>query len=624
MPFTEAQQQAIDHQDGPCLVLAVPGAGKTTVILARLRRLIEAGVSPRAIASLTFSRRQALDMKARYVARFGATDGLTFSTIHAFCYRILRQEAARRHRPLQLIENSDAYNKYRIVRTLYRDLTHRAMRDEDLDAFFQIDSYLKNALISYEDYRKQTGISLAHFPELQRAYRAFKNSHGLIDYDDMLWETLTLLDRDVALRTRLQTQFAYFQIDEAQDTSRLQWQLIRLFAAPQHNLFIVADDDQAIYSFRGADPELLLAFRSAYPNAKTIVMQDNYRSTRNIVRLSAGLIGKNRRRYAKVPSTQTKSSEKTRVVLVRSLEQEMEKLVAELQGDLSRGDVAILYRNNLTCFALADALERAHIPFDTQTDPFALRHHPIVRDIEDFFALAQDPTDVDAFSRIYYKLNSYLKRDFLQAIRADDPNESVWDRLLALPGTQNTFYREKIEALDHQFHTLLRLKPEQAIDTIEHLMGYGDYLNEHARRKAKSARADQRVLETCRFIAKATPQFDAFFARLDALAQHLMLAQQSETPLTLSTIHRAKGLEYETVWMVDLIQTEFPNMNAIDAELNGYPRLMEEERRLFYVGMTRAKTNLRLLGRETVNGAHVGHSQFIDEVSEQAKIKTKE
>lgn len=622
MPFTKAQQEAIAHRDGPCLVLAVPGAGKTTVILARLRALIESGISPHAIASLTFSKRQAQDMKTRYVERYGKTDGLTFSTIHAFCYRILRQAAAREGRALKLIEDSSETNKYRLVRTLYRNLTHRAMRDEELETFFRIDSYLKNALMSYDDYRKKTGIRFSHFEKLQRAYRDFKATHGLIDFDDMLWQTLSLLDRDAALRSALQQRFTYFQVDEAQDTSFVQWQLIRLIAAPQHNLFMVADDDQAIYSFRGADPEVLLAFRETYPDAKMIVMQDNYRSTRNIVQLSAGLIRQNHRRYHKVPVTETRSPEKTRVVLTRTLEQEMEQLTTHIPEALSDGTVAVLYRNNLTCVALADALDRAQIPFRAHAERVSLRHHPIVHDLEDFFALATNPTDDAAFSRIYYKTESYFKRVFIEAICQDDPTLSVWERLDHLPATQNAFYREKIETLESQFRTLVRLKPAQAIDAIEHHMGYGDYLNERARRETKSARADRRILETCRFIAAHTATFEAFLARLEALAQKIQEAATSDAPLTLSTIHRAKGLEYDAVWMVDLIQTEFPNMVAIDQQTEGHDLFMEEERRLFYVGMTRAKKSLRLVGREEVNGVVVGHSQFIDEVSAQAK-KTK-
>ncbi len=614
MQFTEKQQEAINHFQGPCLVLAVPGAGKTTVLLARLHMLIQRGVSPSKIASITFSRRQANDMKMRFKQEYGDSTGVTFSTIHAFCYQILLSAAKSRGETLHVLEGSKEYNRYQIVRTFARQLFQRVLSDEDLEDFFRIDGYLKNALVNYETYQHKTHARFPHFLELQRAYEQFKSNHRLIDFDDMLLKTLQLLDQNKPLRTAMQQRFSYYQVDEAQDTSLIQLRIIHLLTAPEHNLFFVADDDQSIYSFRGADPAYLLAFQKMFPGAPVLFMQDNYRSTKNIVALSAHLIRKNQARYEKIPTTSTQSLEKTQVILTPSLKKEMDRILKELPSDLERGTVAILFRNNISVLPLAELLDQHHIAFHSETETARFFHHPVVLDLLDFFQLALDPTDHEAFARVYYKLNQYLKREFMEQVISGDPRLSVWERLAHCEHAQNFFYQDRIAHLEHDFTQLRNASPSRAIDLLQYHIGYGDYLREHARRHAHSVRTDQRILEWLSYLAEPLRQLPQLEARLNHLEKVISLARAQQAPLSLSTIHGAKGLEYDTVWMIDLIQGEFPSTLSLEMEKEGHPEMLEEERRLFYVGMTRARTKLRLLGRTGINQESFSRSQFIDEL----------
>lgn len=630
MIFTRTQQQAIAHRDGPCLVLAVPGAGKTTILLERLRQLEASGVPVETIASITFSRQQAMDMKNRYTAENG-NNRAVFSTIHAFCYRILREYAAEKHIRMELLEASNTYNKYRIVDALYRQRFHRPMPEDEQNDFFRLDSFMKNTLQSAEQAKKKTAIRFSRFETLQKAYQQFKSEHHLIDFDDMLWRTLQLLDQEEHIRKRWQQKYRYYQVDEAQDTSLVQWRILHLLTAPENNIFIVADDDQAIYSFRGADPKYLLNVRTLFPDTKVLFMQENYRSTKNIVNLSAGLIRENTARYGKTAKSETESTEKTQVILTHALRAQTDRLCRDLPKEQAQGSIAVLYRNNLSALALMDALDRRKIPFQLRSDVSRYFHHPVLNDIFDFFTLSMDPYDVACFSRIYYKMNQFLKKSFLSALDPISSGETIWRQLLSCEETKSSFYQERLLFLENAFLRMQTATPKQAIAILYEEIGYKEFLKERARRGTNAVSIEARLIEWLEDCASYCGTYPAFRRRLRELEarsqadrQEMAKSLDEKTddatspppfPVILSTIHGAKGLEYDTVWLIDLIQTEFPSSLALEANAAGHPDLLEEERRLFYVGMTRAKRRLRLMGREAVWDRPVKHSQFIDELA---------
>lgn len=626
MQLTSSQQKAIAHNEGPCLVLAVPGAGKTTVLIERLQRLLLSGIDPMRIASITFSKQQALDMKARFESRFGPHPGLTFSTIHAFCYRILRHYAAQNRTPLHLLEGSSAYNKYLLISKFYEQINRRPISDEERDDFFRIDSYLKNACVDYETYVKRFLERFPNFEKIAVAYEQFKVERNLIDFDDMLVRTLQVLQKDDGLRRTVQNRFYYWQVDEAQDTSPLQLQIIRILAEPENNLFLVADDDQAIYGFRGANPSDLLHFQSIYPSAKIYMMQENHRSSQNIVRLSAHFIQGNRARFEKTAVTDDPKGPRIEILLTKSLRGQLRRITKALPAALASGTCAVLFRNNLSAVACMDALDRAEIPFVSRANPELFFRHPILRDVFDFLDVARDPGDLSTFSRIYYKCNAYLKKDFIRQMQEMDPHASIFDRLRDCRGAESRFYQNKIDELEYEFSALRKGSVTKALERLENSVGYGEYLKEKARKEHTAVNAHRRILETLHIIAEGMQTGADLYAHLRRLRDLQKSVAQIPEETTarrviLSTIHGAKGLEYDTVWLIDLIQGEFPSTAALERNASGSSVLLEEERRLFYVAMTRAKTQLHLIGRKTVHHIPCEASQFLRELTKRRVAK---
>lgn len=618
--FTKAQKEAITHTFGPCLVLAVPGAGKTTVLLERLRFLVENNVvSEDQIISITFSRQQAIDMKTRYESKYKKISGAQFSTIHAFCYSILKKYFNMINSKVELIEGSEKFNKYHVVSLLFNEINNREINEDELENFFRIDGYCKNALISYEEYTKKLHESFVNFKELSLAYSNFKSNNSLIDFDDMLIFTLKLLNENENVLESLRKRFKYIQVDEAQDTSLVQFRIIQLIAGPLNNVFMVADDDQAIYGFRGTDPNYLLNFKELYPNAKIITMEDNYRSSQNIVKMSASFIQRNRERYDKCPITDDKNTSKISILIAESLKAEYQKIAKELASDLDKGTVAILFRNNISMVGLMDFLDDKGFKFYAGGDGSDFYKSHILRDIIDILELAQDSTNINCYRNIYYKLNSYLKKQFLVEIENGNPFDSVWKRLFECDGTNNNFYRERIIFLENSFNTIKKLNISSAISYTEKQLGYGEYLKELIRRNKATANNSARVLETLKTIATHCDNLDDFRNRLKYLKEIEKDSCKANSKIVLSTIHGAKGLEYSSVWLIDLIQGELPTISSLDSYQKGTSAFLEEERRLFYVAMTRAKNNLRLIGRTSVNGKKCEYSQFLNELMRNKK-----
>lgn len=616
MKFTKAQEEAIMHNEGPCLVLAVPGSGKTTVLLNRLRQLVKSGVRAENICSITFSKLQAMDMRERFykdpeMAQYGK---VTFSTIHAFCYRILRIYARSKGRNLTLIEGSDQWNKYRILASFFKEARGYSMTEEEAEDFFRIDGYLKNSLITYQEYRQKTKHSFSNFSKISKNYEKFKADHDLIDFDDMLIKSLRVLDLEPQILDKLRKRFPYFQVDEAQDTSPIQFRIIEKLVAPKNNLLMAADDDQAIYGFRGANPYYLLHFKEIYPQAQIIKMEENYRSTGNIVRLASSFIRYNKNRYQKKAEATQEASEKIKMYLVKNLDKEMSLLEKKLEEDLKKGSMAILFRNNLSMIAPSYLLMKKGIPFQSRARSNRFFRHQVLRDALEILNFSQDPSDMETFSHIYYKLNAFIKKTFIQEVSLKEPYLPVLDRLLELPETQNRFYQEKLDRLQQSFDHMRLLRPYQALEEMESRLGYGEYIKENARFNDSAALTAQRVLEILKYLAKDTKNLSELKNSLRALEMEIQNSAKNSSSLTLSTIHGAKGLEYDTVWLIDLLQNEFPSIMALELNDGGDSRLLEEERRLFYVGMTRAKKRLRLVGRRQVNGRPAKASQFLEEI----------
>ena len=606
MKYSESQLQAINHMDGPALILAVPGSGKTTVLLARINNLINKGVSPDNILAMTFSKSQAFDMKKRYTELYGDSS-IEFSTIHAFAYGIIRSFY---NKDVELIESNKKYNKYQIVQHIYSRTRHRKMNDEQLEAFFRVSSLLKNTLMDYEDYKNMYSSAFTGFEKVYNEYEKFKHERNLIDFDDMLLIALKILQDNKQALKYLQDKFRYIQIDEGQDTSYVQFRIIRLISEPENNLFIVSDDDQSIYGFRGASARELLNFKNYYPDAKLYYMQNNYRSTDSIVQVSNKLIQNNENRYDKSIKSVMSKGETININKVKNTSSQTKHVIESALKDIENGEsVAILYRNNISAINIINELE--NVDFFIKEGKLAFYSNQIIRDIVDTVNFAIDQYDIESFERIYYKFNLYIKKDFVEQVKYMEQNIDIIQRLMEAEG-MNQFFLEKIYLLSFHIRKLQDMDFHKQIRYIIFNMDYYEYLKELARRTSSSPIVFDRIIDTLLNISENVKTVKEFEDKIKYLIDKQKSHSINSSQLTLSTIHGSKGLEFDNVYMIDLVDKEFPSSysTTVKEDLG----ILEEERRLFYVGMTRARKNLSLYYPARLYDNEVEKSQFLDEI----------
>ena len=591
MQLSVQQQQAADHIDGPALVLSVPGSGKTTVLLERIRRLQAAGIDPSRILTVTFSRVQAEDMRLR----FGEDTDVSFFTIHSFCYQLVRGWLRAKNRQRRVIEGK-GFNKYDLLRRLCIERYGRPIAKEETEEFFRIYGYLTNTRAeSMKDCDEFYRTLLTDYDEAKRA-------HHFIDFDDMLTLCLHILETEPSWLKRLRGRFPYVQLDEGQDTSRLQMDILRLIAAPNNNLFVLADDDQSIYAFRGADAQALLQFSAWYDDPSFYYLEHNYRSTPGILESASRVIANNTVRYKKTLRPVKEPAGPVVHKIVPNLKKQLQVLLRAARADDGK-ITAILYRNRVSGLPVAAMLAKHGIPYTVRHAWDDIRTHPIVRDVFSFLRLAENPLDADAFLSVYYKIGAYISKE--QALLASEAGDhrSVWDALAAL-GDLPDWRADQLRGVSKKWSRLRRMPFAKRIAYIESELNYGDYVREWARRQTFSDNTGQLI-----DILKA---FSAQAESAEELSSLLSpKSADGNGTVVLSTIHGSKGLEYDRVFLIDLVQAEFPGNYGDDPDEIA---VLEEERRLFYVGMTRAKEELTLISLAHRNERSCEPSQFIQEI----------
>ena len=611
------QQKSLYHKDGPAMVLAVPGAGKTTLLICRTAYLILMhNIDPKNILSLTFSKASAKDMSDRFHQLFKDIPHkeVHFSTIHSFAYSVLRQFATKQNLRYTFIEQEkQSMNKAMLLKHIYREINHDYLTEDKLEELSNAISYIKNMMIPSSQIHTPD-FEIDHLTELYTQYENYKKNNFLIDFDDMLCIALEVLENNPQLLNKYRQQYPYIQVDEAQDTSKIQHEIIRLLAAPRNNLFMVADDDQSIYGFRGAFPEILLRFDKDYPNAKLFYLEQNYRSTQNIVSVSNLFISENQHRYPKKLYTENPIKDPIEIFSLKDEEAQLTYLIEQLKSDLPSSTAAVLYRNNLSAIPLVEMLDRSGIPFCIRDTKLHFFKHWIVQDILAFLDLSMNHFDLESFERIYYKMNRYIPKAALDYVKAKHNKQSVFDSLIQFSGFPS-YQKERMIDLRKSFTELATKSPLEALLFIENELSYNNFLQTNSKRLKYSQDTLQMILSNLKRIAAHTSSFIEFLERLHQLPKLMEASkkQRSNTVL-LSTIHSAKGLEFDHVYIIDLIDGQFPTASSAADHVAGNSIALEEERRLFYVAMTRARTSLKLLTTDFYNGALVKPSQFLHEI----------
>ncbi|HHV98797.1 MAG TPA: ATP-dependent helicase [Clostridiaceae bacterium] len=621
--LNEQQKQAVKHVNGPALVLSGPGSGKTTVIAARTAYLVmETGVNPESIMTLTFNRAARYEMEHRFSKVFGSEidKKAYFSTFHSFCNLLVRHYEKRQGRRFKRIEgNEDLSSKREILKNIYLQINESNINDDQLEDLINEISLVKNKMLKDLD-----GINFKtrNFVRIFNAFEEYKRANLLMDFDDMLTYAYAILNKCPDILMYYKNRYKYIQVDEGQDLSKIQFEILKMLVGPKDcNLFIVADDDQSIYGFRGAEPQYILEIEQQFEGCRLYRLEKNYRSTRNIVDVSSEFIKRNHKRYDKNHRTDNNFKSDPFIISAKDETDQQNliiKIIKEKLEDDENMDIAVLFRNNLSSVAIIDALDRNGIHFRVRQNRLDFFDHWLVQDILAFMRFALDQTDVEAFMRIYYKMNRFISKAMMEYAVTAGYKESVIDVILKFDGLQ-PYQRKTMIELKIEFKRLAGWNPVKVLDYIENSFRYFDGIREYCEMTGLSIDYLYGLFGILMTIARRCESVPSFLERMVELKSIIESSGdgESEGYITLTTLHSSKGLEYDCVIMADLNNTEIPGQYALGKfRKDNDASLIEEERRLFYVGMTRARKYLYLLWPQVRNGFKEPKSLFIDEVEE--------
>lgn len=604
--FNREQEEAITHKGGPLMVLAGPGSGKTLVITYRVKWLIEnAGVHPSNILVITFTRAAAEEMKKRFFMFDGmANTPVTFGTFHSIFFMILRY--AYRYTAANIIRE-DVKRRYIKEMTENMELE---IEDENefLSGIINEISYVKGEMMSLSYYHSNN-CSDELFAQIYEGYEKRLREENLIDFDDMSVFCYELLKEREDIRTLWQNKFQHILIDEFQDINKVQYEIIRMLAGKGDHLFIVGDDDQSIYRFRGARPEIMLGFEKDYPEAKKVILNTNYRCSEEIVEGAEHLISHNTKRFPK--NMQAARGSKVPITF-RNLKDAGEECTDILKGirfyykkGIPLEDMAVIFRTNTQPRLLVGRLMEYNIPFQMRDVIPNIFDHWIARNILTYIKLAMGNRDRKLFLQVMNRPKRYISRSMITEPQVD---------LKKLK--QQTFGKkwlyEKIDKLEMDLYLLRKMEPYAAIQYIRNGIGYEDYMNEYAQFRRMNPDDLEEVLNQIQESAKEYHSFEEWFAYIESYGEELRkqmeAGRQQKSGVTLTTMHSSKGLEYEVVFVMDINEGVTPHKKAVkEADL-------EEERRLFYVAVTRAKTYLFLYSVKELYQKDAQISRYIGEL----------
>ena len=592
MECNKEQKEAIMHRDGPAIVLAGPGAGKTYVITNRVKALIdEYGVKPEQILVVTFSKAAAVEMKERFEMLTGGRRlPVRFGTFHSVFFQILRlayhyevkdiATPALKYRFLEETLNETGYgvdDKKEFLSDIEKEISRVKGEGIEIDCYFS------------------SACSAEIFQKMYRGYQEKLQRHRCLDFDDMVVYTYQLLKEREDIRRRWQAQFRYLLIDEFQDINRLQYETVCMLAEPENNLFIVGDDDQSIYGFRGAKPGIMLSFPKRFPDTKQIVLGVNYRCSDEIMKAAERLIGKNNERYEKHIVANKGKEQPVHMKKCENLPDEAEKIVAQIQMYQKEGiayqEMAVLFRTNMQMRLLAGKLMEHGVPFTMRENLPNLFDTWMAKDIMCYLQLALGNRSREKFLKIANRPVRYLSRT------AFTESEVSFDKLRAYYAVKNQeWMEERIWNFEYDLKNLASLSPYAAIHFIRKGIGYDEFLKTYADERNVNADDWFDVLDEMQEMArdkKSIPEFLSFVENygdtLEEIRQEQKKQQVKEEPgVSLMTMHASKGLEFPVVFVPTLNEDIVPYRKAVQ-EGN-----LEEERRMLYVAMTRAKTYLHL------------------------------
>lgn len=582
------QLKAVQSVQNPTLLLAVPGSGKTTVLVTRLGYMIYClGIEPESILTVTYTVAATNYMRQRFETMFGEqlVARLEFRTINGICSKIINYYGNCIGRKAFDLITEEGF-KSKILSLIYQKELNEYPSENDLQTVITLITYIKNMMLSNEEIEslgKKENLPLA---EIYKAYCGELRRQSLMDYDDQMVYAYTMLKTTPQVLEYFQNMYQYICVDEAQDTSKIQHKIIEILAMKNKKLFMVGDEDQSIYGFRAAYPEALLSFESTYPEGKILLMEENFRSDGAIVTAADRFIQKNKLRHKKNMKASRGMAKDIRLIEVKTRKSQYSYLTKVAEN--CNVDTAVLYRDNESIIPVVDMLERSGIDYKIKNADLTFFNHKIVTDIKNIIRFAENPKDTGIFMQIYFKIGTYLsKMGAIEACRiSEEKGIPIIDSALRY-GRIPKGTEKSLKAMKTHIESILEESAYKAVYRIVNFMGYSAYLE---RAKIKDGKIS--ILQALAANEK-TPE--DFLNRLDELAMIIKNKKNNyDCKFTLSTIHSSKGLEYDTVYIMDVKDGVFPEKvvanrkKATDEEIKTY----EEERRLYYVAVTRAKNQL--------------------------------
>ena len=608
--LNQQQKEAVQSTKGLVLLLAVPGSGKTAVLVTRLGYMIYCkNIPPESILTVTYTVAATKDMSERFAVRFGEdmAKRLEFRTINGICARIIQYYGRRIGKtPFELVKDEKATTGMLI--RICQDHGMGYPTESDLKNVRTLITYIKNMMLNEEELQKLEEESDIRIAEIYREYCRQMREQKLMDYDDQMLYAYNILRKDLGVLAYFQNRYPYICVDEAQDTSKIQHAIIALLAAGTGNLFMVGDEDQSIYGFRAAYPEALLSFEKKHSGAKVLLMEENFRSNAKIVEAADKFIQKNTLRHEKHMRAAREAGADIREISLKSRKAQYVYLMKAAQkcttgmagmsgseehrgrADASVTETAVLYRDNECAIPLIDLLERKNIPYRMRNADLSFFTHRTVLDVQNIIRFAMDPKDTELFMQIYYRLKLFFnKKDALRYAQiSQEKDMEVLDAALKY-GNLEKYQEDNIRNLKRQMVRILNMPGDEVVNQILTYMGYQDYL--------KKMGMNANKLETVKLIGSRVESPEKLLERLEELRTIIQeKVSDKDCSFILSTMHASKGLEYDTVYLLDVMDGILPEKvlanprTASKEELETY----EEERRLFYVGVTRAKNQLNV------------------------------
>lgn len=618
--LTKEQEEVVFNIDGPIAVVAVPGAGKTATLISRTANLIlNHNINSKRILGVSFSKASAMDMRDRFKKFFGniIKDAVAFSTIHSFAYYVINNYSFRRNKKYTIIESKDSpVNRMILLKNIYAKYNNDFINDDKLEELSSFIGYLKNIMVSFnntEIYKED--FPVPNFMNIYREYELYKRKNNLLDYDDMLVKCYQILNEDKEILNFYRNLYDYIEVDECQDTSKIQQEIIKLIAKPKFNLCIVGDDDQSIYSWRGAFSQGLLNFKGEYTkDGKIFFMQQNFRSSKQIVAAANEFIKINKKRYNKELFTKNDYGDEINFINAENEYAQIDYLVNKLKEDENLKETAILFRNNISSIPLVDRLIKENIPFYIKDSVPSFFNSWVIKDILSFFKLAFDLTDIDAFEKIYYKMKSYVRKDDLNILYNRKIKESVFRTLCSNENYFSSAYR--LKSFEEKFIKLSSLSGDEAISFIRYELNYEEYMMDYCEKFKYNMDNIQTILSILTMVLSSCPSLQDVENKLNFLKDKMEISKLKGkfNGVTLSTMHSSKGLEFDTVYIIDLIEDIFPSPDSVNKSNKGDKASLEEETRLMYVAITRARKNLYLISPLKKNNRKCIPSQFVQKL----------